>query len=287
MKVLITGGAGFVGNKVVRRFLDKKHDVYIIDDFTTGTPDNLVDLLKNNHLKSIIHGNIKDNSFIQDLFGANFHICIHLACNSELAYIDNPVLTFDNIVLGTFNILEEARKKDTKLIYISTADVYKDKNSVDLKESHPVFPHNPFIGAKLATENMCLSYSNAYQHPIAILRPTIIYGQNESYKTYNDFMNYLHEITLNNCHQQTYDLLYVEDLAEIIYKFAVSNFSGGEIYNCGSGALVDRNNLEKYFKEGKEIELKIPGKVNLKKIQQFIEWQPKTTLTEGLDKLFT
>src|SRR4030067_2132175 len=111
MRVLVTGGAGFIGRWVVKRLLDDENQVWVLDDLANGSKENLKEVRNNPNLDVKI-GDIKYAGILSKIFNNKFDICIHLAASIIVQEsIDNPRKTFENDVIGTFNVLEEARKQ--------------------------------------------------------------------------------------------------------------------------------------------------------------------------------
>jgi nucleoside-diphosphate-sugar epimerase len=302
MKVLVTGGAGFIGRWVVKRLLDDENQIWVLDDMSNGSEENLNEFRNNLNLNVKI-GDIKDAGIISKIFNNNFDICIHLAASIIVQEsIDNPRKTFENDVIGTFNILEEARKHNTKFVFMSTCMVY-DKASMGgaISETHPTKAASPYAGAKLAGENMTQSYYHAYGLPTVILRPFNTYGPYQKAtgeggvvsifiqkKLKGDILNIYGDGT------QTRDLMYVEDCAEFVVRASYSNAVNGEILNAGLGEDITINELAGIIcKEKGKIrniehihpQSEIPKLLcDFSKTRKLLGWEPKTSLGEGINK---
>lgn len=304
MKVLVTGGAGFIGRWVVKELLDDGHEVWVLDDLSNGRKENLADFKKHRNFKEFVIGDIKDNSILNDIFSSNpYDICFHLAASINVQdSIERPMDTFQNDVIGSFNILERCNKYRVKLIFMSTCMVYEQAYSDNgIDESNPVKPASPYAGSKLAAENMVLSYYYAYGLPVTIIRPFNTYGPfqktggeggvvaiflknklaNKPLKIYGDG-------------KQTRDLLYVEDCARFIVESGYSNKTNGEIINAGLGKDISINDLAKliagesgYIKHIQHIhpQSEISKLLcNYSKAQKLLGWEPKYSLEEGIKK---
>ena len=248
-------------------------------------------------------GDIKDAGLLSELFSNNFDICIHLAASIIVQEsIDNPRKTFENDVIGTFNILEEARKHNTKFVFMSTCMVY-DKASMDgaISETNPTKAASPYAGAKLAGENMVQSYYYAYGLPVVILRPFNTYGPYQKATGEGGVISIFiqkklngHMLNIYGDGTQTRDLMYVEDCAKFVVDAAYSNTANGEILNAGLGEDITINELAGVICEDrrkiKNIEhihpqSEIPKLLcDYSKAKKLLGWEPKTSLIEGIIK---
>ncbi|MCX9081602.1 MAG: GDP-mannose 4,6-dehydratase [Candidatus Methanoperedens sp.] len=302
MRVLVTGGAGFIGRWVVKRLLDDENQVWVLDDLSNGSKENLKEFRNNPNLDVKI-GDIKDAGILSKIFNNKFDICIHLAASIIVQEsIDNPRKTFENDVIGTFNVLEEARKHNTKFVFMSTCMVY-DKASMGggISETHPTKAASPYAGAKLAGENMTQSYYHAYGLPTVIIRPFNTYGPCQKSTGEGGVISIFIQKELNgdvlNIYgdgTQTRDLMYVEDCAEFVVEVAYSNKANGEILNAGLGEDITINELagiicmdKKRIRNIKHIhpQSEIPKLLcDYSKTRKLMGWEPKTSLKEGINK---
>jgi len=302
MNILVTGGSGFIGRWVIKRLLEDDNRVWVLDDLSNGRAENLDEFNSNSNLNVTI-GDIQDTALLSKLFENNFDICIHLAASIIVQdSIDNPRKTFENDVIGTFNVLEESKKTNTKFVFISTCMVY-DTASVAgaISETHTTKAASPYAGAKLAGENMVQSYYYAYGLPTVIVRPFNTYGPYQKstgeggvvsifvLKELNgDVLNIYGDGT------QTRDLMYVEDCAEFVVQAAYSDAANGEILNAGLGEDITVNNLAALVcKDAGRIrhvehihpQSEIPKLVcDYSKAKRVLGWEPKTSLVEGIEK---
>ncbi|WP_425448037.1 dTDP-glucose 4,6-dehydratase [Dethiothermospora halolimnae] len=301
MNILVTGGAGFIGRWVVKRLLEDNHSVWILDDLSNGRRENIKEFLSNNNLKEFIHGDIKNRELLKDLFNNKFDICYHLGASINVQdSIDDPETTFNNDVIGTFNILEECRKHNTKVVFMSTCMVYdRADNEEGINEIHPIKPTSPYAGSKISGENMVLSYWHAYKLPTVVIRPFNTYGPFQ--KTGGEggvvaifIKRNLEGETLNIYGEgtQTRDLLYVEDCARFVVEAGYSYKVNGEIINAGLGRDITINDLAKLIaKDEKQIK-HVPHihpqseieklLCDYSKAKKLLDWEPRFTLEEGI-----
>ncbi|MCT2536292.1 GDP-mannose 4,6-dehydratase [Aquibacillus koreensis] len=301
MNILVTGGAGFIGRWVVERILKDGHKVWVLDDLSNGREENLDELLSDKNFKGLIKGDIKDNKLLKDLFVNKFDICYHLAASINVQdSIDTPRTTFNNDVIGTFNILEQCRKEKVKIVFMSTCMVYERAwSETGISESNRIKPASPYAGAKLAAENMVLSYYYAYDLPVTIVRPFNTYGpyqktggeggvvaifiknklENKNLKIYGDGT-------------QTRDLLYVEDCAKFVVDAGYSDKANGEVINAGLGKDISINSLAKLIVEDDSRithvehihpQSEVPMLLcDSTKAYELLKWEAKYSLEEGI-----
>lgn len=302
MNILLTGGAGFIGRWVAKRLLDEGHKLWIVDDLSNGREANIEDFRTHPGLQQFIKGTILDEALLVDLFDKHrFEICYHLGASINVQdSIDDPKTTFDNDTVGTFIILEQCRKHNTKVVFMSTCMVYDHcSDEGGITELHPTKPASPYAGAKVAAENMVLSYFYAYNLPTVVIRPFNTYGPYQ--KTGGEggvvaifINNHLNGKDLNIYGEgtQTRDLLYVEDCAKFVVSAGFSDEVNGEIVNAGLGRDISVNELAlqitgdatrikhvEHIHPQSEIQKLL---CNSSKANQLLKWQPEVTLEEGI-----
>ncbi|MCK0470520.1 dTDP-glucose 4,6-dehydratase [Halalkalibacter sp. APA_J-10(15)] len=300
MKVLVTGGAGFIGRWVVWQLIKNGHSVWVLDDLSNGRKENIEEFSKNEHF-TFIKGDIKDRSLLDDIFLNQFDICYHLGASINVQdSINDPKETFYNDTVGTFNILEKCKEHHVKLVFMSTCMVYDcTSNELGIKENDLIKPASPYAGSKIAAENMVLSYYYAYKLPVVVVRPFNTYGPYQ--KTGGEggviaifLKNKLEgkNLVIYGDGTQTRDFLYVEDCARFVVKAGYSDKVNGEIVNAGLGrdiainglaALIakDESQIEhvKHIHPQSEIQKLL---CNYDKAKQLLDWEPKVGLEEGI-----
>jgi len=305
MVFLITGGAGFIGRWVTNNLLIKNHELVIIDNLSSGRKENIEEFLDNPNLKEVIIDDIRNRKVISDLFSKyKFSTIIHLAAQINVQEsLDYPDRAFENNLIGTYNILEEARKYNTKVILIGTCMVYNLTNSnIAISEDHKVKPASPYAGSKLAAEELALSYFLGLKLPVVILRPFNTYGPFQKTNMEGGVVSIFIKRKLNNeklivfgSGTQTRDLMYVEDCADFIVKASECEECVGEIINAGTGKDISINDLTmliggdetriehvQHHHPQSEIRKLVCDNSKAKRI---LNWEPKTSLEEGISKL--
>ncbi|AOQ23403.1 UDP-glucose 4-epimerase [Moorella thermoacetica] len=252
MKILVTGGAGFIGRWVVKRLLTDHHQVTVLDNFSSGREANIKAFISHPNFQ-LIEGDIKDQDLIETIFmQQKFDLCYHLAaCINVQDSIDAPRTTIENDVMGTFNVLEACRQYGTKMVFMSTCMVYAPcPQEGSINEEHPVRPASPYAAAKLAGEHLTLSYYYTYGLPVVVVRPFNTYGPFQ--KTNGEggviaiFLNRAlkgETLKIYGTGNQTRDFLYVEDCANFVARAGLERAAEGRVLNAGTGRDITINSL--------------------------------------------
>jgi UDP-glucose 4-epimerase len=300
MKIIVTGGAGFVGSHLVELLVEKNHYPIIVDNLNSGLYSNIkkfVDSKKADFVKC----DIRNFKKIMEL--PKVDAVMHLAAiASVVESIDNPIFVNDVNVSGTLNVLEFCRKKNIKkFVFTSSAAVYGDYGK-KITEASPTVPTTVYGSTKLTGEQYCKIYSSLFGINISILRPFNIYGprQNDAYAgVISKFMDRLNENKspiIFGDGKQTRDFIHVDDVVNGFYltlKYKTKKF---DIFNLATGKSTSINELSKIFllatKKSKlqPIHKKsIPGVVihssaNPKKIIKNLHFIPSISLRDGITK---
>ncbi|MED1872991.1 SDR family NAD(P)-dependent oxidoreductase [Brevibacillus borstelensis] len=301
MNVLVTGGAGFIGRWVVKRLLEDGHQVWVLDDLSNGRRENIAELETHPGFKQFVQGDIKNEETLEALFSSQFEICYHLGASINVQdSIDDPRTTFNNDTVGTFYIMEQCRKHNVKVVFMSTCMVYdRCSDEKGITEEHPIKPASPYAGSKIAGENMVLSYYYAYGLPTVVIRPFNTYGPFQ--KTGGEggvvaifLKQKLNGGTLNIYGEgtQTRDLLYVEDCARFVVEAGYSDAVNGHIVNAGLGRDISINELAMMIVQDqnriRHVEHIHPQSeiqkllCNYDKATKLLGWKPEVSLEEGI-----
>ncbi len=177
MNILVTGGTGFIGRWVVKKFLDKGHNVWIIDNLENSTEENISEFKNHENLKQVMIASVIDSKALSKLFHNKFDIILHLAAQINVQEsLDNPNKAFNSNIVGTYKILKYALKQRSKIVLMGTCMVYDLSTHEPINEKHPVKPLSPYAASKLAAENLAESFYHAYKLPVVIIRPFNTYG---------------------------------------------------------------------------------------------------------------
>ena len=251
MKVLVTGGAGFIGSNFIR-FILKKHpdwDVINFDKLTyCGNLENLKDV-ENNHRYSFVKGDICDETAVEKAI-KNADIVFHFAAESHVDNsIKDPYIFTKTNVLGTHVLLEQARKnKVKKFIYISTDEVYGSVKQGSSKEGDPFEPNSPYSASKAAAEHLVRSYYITFKLPVIITRSSNNFGPYQyPEKLISLFVTNLvdgKKVPLYGDGLNIRDWLYVADNCEAI-DFVAEKGKVGQAYNIGGGNEIPNVEITK------------------------------------------
>jgi len=170
-RVLVTGGAGFVGSHLVD-LLAPSNEVTVLDDFSVGTRANLSSSPQTN----VLHADIRDVDAIEGAVKQS-DVIFHLAVVCLRVSIPDPMASHDVNALGTLNVLLAARDSALqRFVYVSSSEVYGTAHHVPMEERHPLNPMTPYAAAKLAGEAYALSFHRTYGLPATVVRPFNVYG---------------------------------------------------------------------------------------------------------------
>ncbi len=198
MRILISGACGFVGSHLTEKYVKEGHTVLALDNFLSGSLDNIKHLLDYPNFK-LIKGDIRDKEILKDLIDGVDTI-FHLAAQIHVdrSYIE-PELTWDINVMGTQNILELARFHDVKrVIASSSSEVYGSAQFVPMTEKHPLNSPHPYGASKIAMDRLCSSYQKTFGMDIVIMRPFNIFGQRQRDIGYGAVISLFTRRVLNN-----------------------------------------------------------------------------------------
>ena len=302
MRVLVTGAAGFIGRWVVAELLAAGHEVLPIDNLVAGDVAALEEFAGQPGLRPFEQGDVRDAAACRRWL-RDVDAVAHLAASiSVQESIDDPATTFENDVVGTFNVLEAAREVGARVLFMSTCMVYDRAEGTGIDESHPTRPASPYAASKLAGEALTLSYFHAYGLPTTVVRPFNTYGPFQrsvgeggvvAIFTRRSLLG--EELCIYGDGTQTRDLLYVEDCARFVVAALRSDRVTGRIVNAGTGRDVSVNEL------AARIEPDPARIVHVEHIHpqseiavlrcdprlagELLGWQPRVELDEGLARV--
>jgi UDP-glucose 4-epimerase len=292
-KILITGGAGFIGSHLAEYLLKKKNKITIIDNFSTGNLSNIREI-KNK--VEIIRADISKIGTWGDSF-KNKDIIFHLAALSDIVpSVENPSDYFNSNVIGTFNILEMTRKyKIKKIIYAASSSCYGIPRKYPTSEQSEILPQYPYALTKNLGEQLVIHWNRIYKIPAISLRLFNVYGprvknSNNYGAMFGIFMAQKlanKPFTVVGDGNQTRDFTYVTDVCKAFEAVAQNKNCIGQIYNVGSGKTTSINKIVSFL-DGKKIFIpKRPGEpkstfADISKIKKETNWSPKINIKQGV-----
>jgi UDP-glucose 4-epimerase len=301
MRILITGGAGFIGSYLCEKYTKQGHIVLCLDNFLSGNLLNVRHLLGYRNFK-LIEGDIRNYDLLEKIIH-DVEVVFHLAAQIHVdrSYVE-PRLTYEINVMGTQNVLEVARIYDVKkVIHTSTSEVYGSAQYVPIDEKHPLDAPHPYGASKIAADRMCHAYVQTYGMDISIPRFFNIFGPRQRDIGYGGVISIFTRRVLNDMPpviygdgSQTRDYTYIEDAVRG-FDLVLNHESRLEPINIGTGkevSIIDLANLiiELSGKKGKikpvHVEPRI-GEVkkliaDTRKAKKVLGWQPKYSFKEGL-----
>ena len=222
-KVLITGGAGFIGSHLVDRLLKDGINVTVIDNLSLGLERNISHNFTNVNF-TFIKGDVLDRDLMNSIFGNNsFDFVYHLAANSDIARSHaDPSVDLNATFLTTYSVLEQMRLHNVKqLMFASTSAIYGNANGQEVTETYgPLFPTSHYGACKLASEGIIASYCENYGLQAYITRFPNVCGERTTHGVLHDFIKKLkrnpNELEVLGDGKQAKPYLYVKDLINAI-----------------------------------------------------------------------
>jgi UDP-glucose 4-epimerase len=294
MKVLVTGGAGFIGSHVVDKLIEANHEVVIVDNLATGYQKNL------NSKARFYQLDILDTKLDEVFSKERPEVIFHLAAQTDVqASLNNPQYDAMVNILGTVNVLEASRKNAVKkIIYASSAAGYGDNNALPLKESERIAPLSYYGVSKHTPEHYFPIYQQLYGLEYTVLRFSNAYGPRQISKGEGGVIAIFTSLLVKDQQpkifgdgEQSRDFIYVEDIA--LANLKALEKGNKEIINISSQEKTTVNQLFEVLKQlsnssqspkympTRAGEIKENSLANTK-AKDKLAWEPKVSLKEGL-----
>lgn len=291
-KVIVTGGAGFIGSHLTDALIEQGHDVLVIDNLSTGKRENI------NKKAKFIEADICDLEAIKPYFqGVDF--VFHLAALPRvLISVENPILTSNINIIGTINVFEASRKAKVKrVINTSSSSVYGNQDKLPLQEDMSPNPVSPYGLQKWVGERFAKIYSEMYHLPVVSIRPFNVYGAridiaSDYSLVLGVFLKQKQEgkpLTIHGDGEQTRGYCFIVDLVKAFILASQSDkIKGGEIINIGSEKAYSINYLADLIGGEKVYGPERPGDVrhtqaDVSKARELLGWQPETDFNQGVE----
>lgn len=295
MKILVTGGAGFIASHIVDVFVNDGHDVVVVDDLSSGSKENL---------------NSKAKFYCEDICSPKLDEIIKIELpdiiDHHAAQIDvrrsiaDPISDCNINITGFLNIMESVRRNKVKKIVFASSGgaVYGEQKEFPAKETHTTFPINPYGVAKLACEKYLHYYFVQYGIPYIVFRYANIYGPRQSRKGEAGVIAVFIKKMLggeapiiNGDGKQTRDYVYVGDVAELNRRAVLKNAVG--VYNVGCGVETDVNELFRDIRDALGVKIEgvhgpvikgeqLRSSIVSADIENVFGFKPKTRVADGI-----
>ena len=302
-RVLVTGGAGFIGSELVRQLAAQGHAVSVVDNLVNGKRENLEPIL-GDQVKLFV-ADVRDQKRMAELV-SGMDVIFHLACLGVRHSVHSPKENHDVNADATLNLLLAARQAQVgRFVYVSTSEVYGTARTVPMTEDHTTFPHTVYGASKLAGECYTRAFWETYQFPTVVVRPFNAYGprchhEGDSGEVIPKFMLRSlanRPLVIFGDGSQTRDFTYVGDTARGILLAGMTDAALGQTINLGSGKEIRIDELAKRVtvvtgRPDAEVarDQPRPGDVlrlfaDSSRAQKLLGFKPEVTLDEGLGHL--
>jgi UDP-glucose 4-epimerase len=302
-KVLVTGGAGFVGSHVVDKIVGSGYSVRVIDNLSEGKLSNIGGHLKNGRVR-FFNGDVRDAELVKKCI-RDVDAVVHLAAVTSVPFsFANPSLTFDVNVNGTVNLLNACvETKVKRFVFVSSCSVYGDPCYLPIDEIHPTSPLSPYAVSKLEGEEHCRNHQEQYGLSTVVLRLFNVYGPRQGLNAYSGvvtrFLDQVRKrmpLVIFGDGLQTRDFVHVWDAAEAVLKALENTNVAGEVFNIGFGRATSVNSLAKsvlnlvgaslgiVYEKPRAGDIKTSF-ADISKAEQQLDYRPIVPLEKGLRSL--
>lgn len=303
MNILITGGAGFIGSHLCRRLLGQGHHLVCVDNFITGSRDNIVELFNNPKFK-FIEQDVSNPLYLKEALDWVLHLA---SLASPKYYLTYPIKTLKSGLLGTHNCLGIARAKKAKFLLASTSEVYGDPKIHPQTESYwgnvnPIGLRSCYDESKRAAESLTYAYYRKHSIDVRVARIFNTYGprmQVDDGRVVSNLINQAlsgEDLTVYGKGKQSRSFCYVDDLVEGIIKLMQTDYTLP--INLGNPSEFKIKELAHLVLKSTNSQAKIKylplpeddpkqRKPDITKAKRILAWQPEVPLRQGLDKTIT
>ncbi|MGD0450157.1 MAG: GDP-mannose 4,6-dehydratase [Candidatus Bathyarchaeia archaeon] len=296
-KILVTGGAGFIGFHLCTRLSKLASNLTIYDNLSSGKMENVKDVPK----AKLVKGDILDVKKLCSQEKAD--LIYHLAAQVVVPYsMENPMIDFETNAKGTLAVLEKARKDDAKLVFASSAAVYGNPTELPTKEEYGFHPVSCYGLSKVVGEEYCGMYVDQYGLDITITRFANVYGL-RCHGVIHDFLDKLAKnpgkLEIIGTGLQSRDLVHVSDVVDALVIVGSNKSTNGKTYNLGFGTTTKIIDLAKMMIKILGLEKKTfvtttgvswQGDINtiwfdISKAKKELNWNPKVSLEDSIKEV--
>jgi len=297
-RVLVTGGAGFVGGALVRRLVDAGARVTVLDDLFTGQAEVVPASAQ------LVRGSVEDEGLVRELVG-EASVVFHLAARNIIASTKDPRSDFATNIGGTLNVLLAAREsKVDRIVYTGSTSIYGNPRSIPINEDDVVVPLSPYAVSKLGGEHYCVAFYENYSLPVSIVRYSNVFGigqrpDNPYCGVIAKFFASAYEgrpLQIHGDGQQTRDFTFIDDAVDATLLAAIQPRAEGETFNVGTGIETSINELARLIGQAVERPITIEHidrrdidnirrrVVSIEKARRMLRWSPQVTMLDGLGR---
>ena len=296
-RVLVTGGAGFVGSNIVRHLVDAGAEPVVLDDFFTGSRESVT-----GGSVEVVEGTVTDERLVRELCsGAD--LVVHAAARNIIVSTRDPREDYAVNIGGTLNVLLAARDAGVgRIVYTSSASIYGNPRYLPISEDEGVNLLSPYAVSKFAGESYCHAFYESYGVPTTVVRYSNVYGPGQ--RPENPYSGVVSRFfadamagtppRIHGDGEQTRDFTFVDDAVSATLLAAVSPRAAGQAYNVGTGRETSVNDVvEKILGltgadvraervDRRDIDNIRRRVMNIEKIRRELRWSPGVALDEGL-----
>ncbi len=296
-RILVTGGAGFIGSHLCKKLSSISSKLTIYDNLSSGKVENVKHLPKVHFVKA----DILDFKKLQSQEKTD--LIYHLAAQVVVPYsMENPIEDFETNARGTLNVLEKARKDDARVVFASSAAVYGNTTQLPTPETHGFSPDSCYGLSKVVGEQYCNMYSKQYDLDVTIVRFANVYGP-KCHGVIHDFLDKIsknpEQLEIIGSGMQSRDFVHIYDVVDALLLSATSDAAIGETFNIGFGKTTTIIDLAKIILGilglSKKTIIKptnIPWQGDIKtiwfdisKVKKTLKWTPRISLEDTLKEL--
>ncbi|MBN2261216.1 MAG: NAD-dependent epimerase/dehydratase family protein [Clostridiales bacterium] len=306
-RILVTGGAGFIGSHIVDQLLEEEYDVTVFDNFRTGKVDNISKHMGKKNF-SLVKGDIRDLQLVRKTL-RDIDVVFHEAALASVSFsVTDPILNNDINITGTLNLLKTSSDLSVKrFIFASSAALYGDNGIAEKIETMDLSPTSPYGVSKLAGEKYVCLFNKLYGIETVALRYFNVYGPRQLFDLNNSYGGAITIFTnlllddkspiIFGDGNQTRDFIYVRDVVEANMLSLKMKNAHGDVFNVGTGKSTSINEIANLLKENlnkkhivnqyldtKPAEIK-HGYANIDKAERLLGFHPEYSNIDGIKNL--